>query len=67
MAAVLPPPPQVYLSTVPPFMKPAKVKHLLSQYGVITRLYLVEEGALNHQPATIGQSGTESNNTGLCS
>lgn len=35
---------KVYLSTVPPFMKPAKVKHLLERFGIITRLFLVEEG-----------------------
>ena len=35
----------VYLSRVPPFMKPDKVRHLLEQYGEITRLYLVPEDA----------------------
>uniref|UniRef100_A0A7S2XZV6 RRM domain-containing protein n=1 Tax=Fibrocapsa japonica TaxID=94617 RepID=A0A7S2XZV6_9STRA len=35
----------VYLSRIPPFMKPAKVKHLLEQYGSIERVYLVEEDA----------------------
>ncbi|CAM9487847.1 unnamed protein product [Choristocarpus tenellus] len=33
----------VYLSRVPPFMKPVKVKHLLEQHGTVTRVYLVEE------------------------
>lgn len=33
----------VYLSRVPPRMGPAKVKTLLSDFGVITRVYLVEE------------------------
>ncbi|OQR82533.1 pre-rRNA-processing protein ESF2 [Achlya hypogyna] len=33
----------VYMSRVPPFMKPEKVRHLLSQYGDIERIYLVEE------------------------
>lgn len=28
----------VYLSRVPPFMKPAKVKHLMEQHGVVTRV-----------------------------
>jgi len=33
----------VYLSRIPPFMKPAKVKHLLEQHGIITKVYLLEE------------------------
>ncbi|KDO23521.1 hypothetical protein SPRG_11443 [Saprolegnia parasitica CBS 223.65] len=33
----------IYMSRVPPFMKPEKVRHLLSQYGDIERIYLVEE------------------------
>ena len=28
----------VYMSRVPPFMKPAKVKHLMEQHGVVTRV-----------------------------
>lgn len=28
----------VYLSRVPPFMKPAKVKHLMEQHGVVSRV-----------------------------
>jgi len=33
----------VYLARVPPRMGPAKVKTLLSDFGIITRVYLVEE------------------------
>ncbi|KAJ2840664.1 RNA-binding ATPase activator esf2, partial [Coemansia erecta] len=33
----------VYMSRVPPFMKPAKVRHLLEKYAEIGRIYLVEE------------------------
>ncbi|KAJ1952898.1 RNA-binding ATPase activator esf2 [Linderina pennispora] len=33
----------IYMSRVPPFMKPAKVRHLLSKYGEIGRIYLAEE------------------------
>ena len=33
----------VYLSRVPPRMGPAKVKTLLSDFGDVTRVYLVEE------------------------
>jgi ESF2/ABP1 family protein len=36
---------QVYISRVPPFMKPAKIRHLLSQHGEIGRIYLAPEGA----------------------
>jgi ESF2/ABP1 family protein len=35
----------VYLSRVPPFMKPAKVKQLLSRYAEIGRVYLAPEDA----------------------
>jgi ESF2/ABP1 family protein len=37
----------VYLSRVPPFMKPHKVKHLLSRYGSVGRVYLKPEGQFN--------------------
>lgn len=33
----------VYLSSLPPYMKPAKVKHLLEKMAPVTRLYMVEE------------------------
>eukprot|EP00033_Pygsuia_biforma_P002455 GCRY01002723.1.p1 GENE.GCRY01002723.1~~GCRY01002723.1.p1 ORF type:complete len:274 (-),score=51.92 GCRY01002723.1:51-872(-) len=33
----------VYIARVPPFMKPAKIRHLLGQYGDIDRLYLTPE------------------------
>eukprot|EP00903_Cladosiphon_okamuranus_P016561 g15278.t1 len=39
----------VYLSRVPPYMKPAKVKHLMEQHGVVTRVYLVEEDQANRR------------------
>ena len=35
----------VYLSRVPPFMKPAKLRHLLAQHGEVLRIYLAAEGA----------------------
>lgn len=34
----------IYLSSIPPFMKPSKVKHLLGQFGDIGRVYLAPEG-----------------------
>ena len=33
----------VYLARVPPFTRPEKVKHLLEQYGEVTRIYLAPE------------------------
>jgi len=34
----------IYISRVPPFMKPNKVRNMFEQYGEVTRLYLAEEG-----------------------
>ena len=34
----------VYLSCIPPFMKPSKIKHLLGKLGDIGRIYLAPEG-----------------------
>lgn len=33
----------IYLSRIPPFMKPNKVRTIFEQYGEVTRLYLSEE------------------------
>ena len=33
----------IYLSRIPPFMKPQKVRHLMSQYGEVDRIYLAQE------------------------
>ncbi|ORY06280.1 hypothetical protein K493DRAFT_333167 [Basidiobolus meristosporus CBS 931.73] len=33
----------VYLSTIPPFMKPQKIRHLLTKFGEIGRIYLAPE------------------------
>ena len=35
----------VYLSTVPPFMKVAKLRHIFSDFGAVKRLYLTPETA----------------------
>lgn len=37
----------VYISRIPPGMRPTKVRHLMSQYGDIGRVYLQQEGELN--------------------
>ncbi|KAJ1673454.1 RNA-binding ATPase activator esf2, partial [Spiromyces aspiralis] len=39
----------VYMSRVPPFMKPQKVHHLLEKYGEIGRIYLVPEDEKVHK------------------
>ena len=36
----------VYISRIPPFMKPARMKQLLGKFGEIGRLYLAPEGDL---------------------
>lgn len=36
----------VYLSRIPPYMKPHKLKHLLSPYGRVGHVYLQPEGKL---------------------
>lgn len=36
----------IYISRVPPFMKPNKARNMFEHYGEITRLYLAEEGVL---------------------
>ncbi|KAJ1916326.1 RNA-binding ATPase activator esf2 [Mycoemilia scoparia] len=33
----------LYMSRVPPFMKPQKIRHMLEKYGEIDRIYLVPE------------------------
>lgn len=35
----------VYISRIPPFMKPAKLKHILSRFGQVNRIFLVPEDA----------------------
>eukprot|EP00897_Mesotaenium_endlicherianum_P000221 jgi/Mesen1/1019/ME000121S00095 len=37
-----------YLSRIPPHMKPLKLRHLLSQYAEVLRVYLAPEGSLPH-------------------
>ena len=33
----------IYLSQIPPYMKPEKIRHLLGQHGDIDRIYLAPE------------------------
>lgn len=39
----------VYLSKIPPFMKPVKLRHLLGAFGELGRVYLAPEGKLFFQ------------------
>ena len=34
----------IYISRIPPGMRPAKVRHLMSGYGQVGRVYLQQEG-----------------------
>ncbi len=36
----------LYISRIPPGMRPTKVRHLMSAYGEVGRVYLQQEGAL---------------------
>lgn len=36
----------IYISRIPPGMRPTKVRHLMSGYGEIGRVYLQQEGAI---------------------
>ena len=38
----------IYISRIPPGMRPAKVRHLMSAYGEIGRVYLQQEGMWCH-------------------
>jgi ESF2/ABP1 family protein len=38
----------IYISRIPPGMRPAKVKHLMSNYGKVGRVFLQQEG--EHTP-----------------
>jgi ESF2/ABP1 family protein len=42
----------IYLSTLPPFMRHEKVRHLLGQFGTITKMYLVPEDKFAHGKRT---------------
>ena len=36
----------IYISKVPPFMKPGKLRNLMTQFGEVGRLFLQPEGKL---------------------
>lgn len=37
----------IYISRIPPGMQPPKVRHLLSAYGEVGKIYLQREGTVN--------------------
>ena len=37
----------IYFSRLPPFMKPAKLRHLMTQYGNVDRVFCKPEGSWN--------------------
>lgn len=43
----------VYLSRIPPGMRPTKVRHLMSAYGEVGRVFLQQEGP--HLPRSLGR------------
>lgn len=40
----------IYISRIPPGMRPTKVRYLMSQYGEIGKVYLQQEGEFAHEP-----------------
>lgn len=56
----------IYLSRVPPFMKPNKARSIFEQYGEVTRLYLAEEDILlRKKRKENGGNGSKQFNEGL--
>jgi ESF2/ABP1 family protein len=39
----------IYISRIPPGMRPSKVRHLMSAYGEVGRVYLQQEGVLGYR------------------
>ncbi|QLG73506.1 hypothetical protein HG535_0F00160 [Zygotorulaspora mrakii] len=44
----------VYLSSIPPYMKPAKMRQILSKFGDVDRLFLRRENEQKHKQRTRG-------------
>lgn len=40
----------IYISRIPPGMRPAKVRHLMSTHGEVGRVYLQQEGVMTSAP-----------------
>lgn len=41
----------IYISRIPPGMRPTKVRHLMSAFGEVGRVYLQQEGTLSYSRA----------------
>lgn len=48
----------VYLSSIPPYMKPQKVRHIMSRFGEVGRLYLKPEDQSAHK-SRVKQGGNK--------
>lgn len=48
----------VYLSSIPPYMKPQKIRHIMSRFGEVERLYLKPEDAKVHK-SRVKQGGNK--------
>ena len=48
----------IYISRIPPGMRPTKVRHLMSQYGEVGKVYLQQEGEYALIPLCPNLSGT---------
>ena len=57
----------VYLSRIPPFMKPQKLRQLLSKHGEIDRIYLAPEGAHSTRARATKLMATLTPSARLCS
>ena len=55
MASVKTEPGIIYLSRIPPYMKPLKVRHIFSKYGKVGRVFLQPEGEYGHPTSTTVQ------------
>ena len=44
----------IYLSSIPPYMKPNKVRNIMSQYGEVGKIYLQPEDAEIRKRRKIG-------------
>lgn len=48
----------VYLSSIPPYMKPQKIRHIMSRFGEVGRLYLKPEDSKVHK-SRVKQGGNK--------
>ena len=46
----------IYLSRIPPYMRPLKIRHVFSKYGKVGRIYLQPEGEPTHESIKMSTS-----------